>query len=129
MADERNSDIFVNDDGTLGFVGSQVHFSVPGESEKAAVYVKGSLILLHDITVARPIDRVAPEPLRAKSPSTATFSLAGTGSLATASASGPMKAPPFLVLEALKKDPSAYPLYDTLNALIDAVLQLNRRGG
>lgn len=135
MANDKNSNVFVNDDGTLGFVGAEVHFTAPGAGDGTPVYLWGSLILLNDITVARPVDRktglsdyrALASPVSAMSSSSATFSLAGTASLAT-SGTGSMRAPPFLVLEALKKDPSAYPLYDTLNALIEAVLQLNRRG-
>ena len=133
------ADIFINET-TLGFVGVQVHFSQPSGGS-TPVEVLGSLAFLGNVTVYRPAP-LTPSPAAplsgytyagaASAPgvSRGTFALGPSPTALSGLGAGAIKAgPAFSRLWAMRKTPEAYPLYEAIDALIEAVIELNRRGG
>lgn len=135
------ADIFINE-STLGFVGVQVHFARPDAS--APVEILGSLAFVGDVAIYRPAPPTPPPPSTPSGPyiyaGAASSSAPGAGGGTFALAPSPTALPGFVAgatkvgpafsrLWAMRKSPEAYPLYEAIDALIEAVLELNRRGG
>lgn len=99
------------------------------------VEVLGSLAFPGNVTVYRPAP-LTPSPAALLSGYTpgvtrgGTFALGPSPSALPGLGAGAIKAgPAFSRLWAMRRSPEAYPLYEAIDALVEAVIELNKRGG
>lgn len=119
----KASDIFLNDDGTIGLVGVAIHLVNP--SDPGPLDARPTVTLLGGVSFRDKV-WVGPPPTTS-GPSGGAILKAGSLPGASTTLGPPTVVSGLTRLAALRKlrtDP--YPLYETLDALVEAVLELSR---
>ena len=132
------SDVQLRDDGVLGFVGVSVVFDNPAGPSAIPVY--GALAFSGPVFVSRPpppspppsaggISRVGGVGGAGAATGGVTFGLGSTAGYRSTDLEVEKKkvGSVFTRLHVMRKTPDLYPLYEAIDALIEAVLDLNRR--